>query len=46
MKKYEYKCISIWGGATKTTEILNEYGNNGWELVCVQNMWFYFKREK
>ena len=46
MVKYEYKCIFIWGGAEKTTRILNEFGNNGWQLVCVHGPWFYFKREK
>lgn len=46
MIKYEYKCIFLWGGAEKTTRLLNNYGNDGWELVCVQGAWFYFKREK
>lgn len=34
MLKYEYKCVFVWGGGEKTTRILNEYGREGWELVC------------
>ncbi|WP_081896987.1 DUF4177 domain-containing protein [Clostridium sp. KNHs214] len=33
MKKYEYKCVYIIGGGQTTTEILNKYGQQGWELV-------------
>lgn len=44
MTKYEYKCVFIWGGSSKTERIMNEYGQQGWELVCVQTCWFYFKR--
>lgn len=44
MQKYEYKCAMVLGGAEKTTSTLNEYGQDGWELVCVYNAWFYFKR--
>jgi hypothetical protein len=44
MKKYEYLCISIWGGGDKTTKILNQYGQNGWELVATWAIWHYFKR--
>ena len=44
MKKYEYKCIFIWGGAEKTTRVLNQYGQQGWELVCVWYSWHYLKR--
>jgi hypothetical protein len=46
MKKYEYKCVSIFGLGRKTTEILNEYGNQGWKLISVWGMWHYFRREK
>jgi hypothetical protein len=46
MKKYEYKCVSIWGFARKTTEVLNHYGNEGWKLISVWGMWYYFRREK
>ncbi|HWQ42995.1 MAG TPA: DUF4177 domain-containing protein [Desulfosporosinus sp.] len=42
--KYEYKCISILGGGEKTTQILNQYGQQGWELVNTWFIWFYFKR--
>ncbi len=45
MKMYEYKCVGIAGGAEKTARILNEYGQQGWELVCVWWAWHYLKRE-
>jgi hypothetical protein len=46
MGKYEYKCVFIWGGAEKTNRILNQYGENGWELICVSLVWHYLKRSK
>ena len=46
MKKYEYKCAAIFGLGHKTTRVLNDYGNDGWELVSVVWIWHYFKREK
>ncbi|NMA67423.1 MAG: DUF4177 domain-containing protein [Clostridiaceae bacterium] len=45
MKKYEYKCVCIFGGGEKTTRILNEYGQQGWELVSAFHIWHYLKRE-
>ncbi|WP_270940853.1 DUF4177 domain-containing protein [Romboutsia lituseburensis] len=45
MVKYEYKCVMIIGDSNKTSELLNKYGNEGWELVSVWNTWHYFKRE-
>jgi len=45
MKKYEYKCVFIGGWGESTTRRLNEYGRDGWELVCVYWAWHYFKRE-
>lgn len=45
MKKYEYKCVYIFGGGERTTRILNEYGQQGWELVSTFHIWHYFKRE-
>jgi len=45
MKKYEYKCVLILGGGEKTTRILNEYGRDGWELICIWWAWHYLKRE-
>ena len=32
MKKYEYKCIHL--GIWRKHENLNEYGRQGWELIC------------
>ncbi len=46
MKKLEYKAIMIWGAGGKTTRILNELGEQGWELVSSSWIWFYFKRKK
>ena len=45
MKRFEYKCVWIVGGGEKTSRVLNEYGREGWELVCVVGMWHYLKRE-
>ncbi len=42
--KYEYKCVMILGMGERTTRILNEYGQMGWELVYVVLFWHYFKR--
>jgi hypothetical protein len=46
MKKYEYKMVSFWRFAKKNLEIINELGEQGWELVCVWGILHYFKREK
>jgi hypothetical protein len=45
MKRFEYKCVAIFGTGSRTTRILNEYGKDGWELVETQAFWHYFKRE-
>ena len=45
MKKFEYKCVCIIGTGEPTTKKLNEYGAEGWELVCSWYVWHYFKRE-
>lgn len=45
MQKYEYKCLFIGVGGTKTIKILNEYGQQGWELVATWWAWKYLKRE-
>ena len=44
MKKYEYKCVLIFGMGEKTTKTLNSYGQDGWELVSTSWAWHYFKR--
>ena len=44
MTKYEYKCVAITGLGEATTRRLNEYGQQGWELVAVVWVWHYFKR--
>ena len=44
MKKYEYKCVFISGNGEKTTKIMNEYGQQGWEFVNSNWCWHYFKR--
>lgn len=44
VKKYEYKCVLILGMGGRTTRLLNEYGQQGWELVEVVWAWHYFKR--
>jgi hypothetical protein len=46
MKKFEYKAVMIWGAERKTTKRLNELGEEGWELVSSNWIWFYLKREK
>lgn len=46
MELFEYKCVLIWGSGRRTTKILNRYGKEGWELVTVNWVWFYFKRPK
>lgn len=45
LKKYEYKCVFIWGLGEPTTRKLNEFGREGWELVEVVWCWHYFKRD-
>ncbi len=44
MQKFEYKCVLITGLGEKSTRILNEYGQQGWELVAVVWAWHYLKR--
>jgi hypothetical protein len=44
MQKWEYKCVCIIGAGERTTKILNDYGREGWELVCTCWVWHYFKK--
>ena len=44
MQKFEYKCVLILGLGERTTRILNQYEQQGWELVAVCWGWHYFKR--
>ena len=44
MEKYEYKCVFIFGLGGVTTRRLNEFGKDGWALVCVWGFWHYLKR--
>jgi hypothetical protein len=41
---FEYKCVAILGAGRATTEALNRYGKEGWELVATWFIWHYFKR--
>jgi hypothetical protein len=51
MKKFEYKIYidnPHWN--TNIEKLLNKYGQDGWELVCIdKGIWglngYYFKRE-
>ena len=46
MKKYEYKyVVKVFFDEEKATKFLNDYGKDGWELVCVYHSSLYFKRE-
>ena len=46
MRKWEYKIAFIAGTDGMITRRLNGYGREGWELVCVDFIWwYYFKRE-
>ncbi len=43
-QQFEYKAVMIVGAGERTTRLLNSYGAEGWELVSVNWIWFYFKR--
>lgn len=45
MQKFEYKRVRIVGKDEEIIKTLNEYGQQGWELVqvCLAS-WHYFKR--
>ena len=43
-QKYEYQCVAIIGFGGKTTRTLNEYAQQGWELVEVVWIWHYLRR--
>jgi len=45
VQKFEYKIIRIWGTGENAIRTLNDYGQQGWELVqVVFGGWHYFKR--
>jgi len=54
--KWEYLVLEVFSGSTsvdetKTSDLLNEFGNAGWELVALQGSdgwrgWAYLKRMK
>jgi hypothetical protein len=44
VQRYEYKCVYIWGFGRRTSAVLNDYGREGWELVCVWWAWHYLRR--
>ena len=41
MKKYEYKCVLIFGMSERTTIILNSYGQDGMEKNRTKSIYFY-----
>ena len=46
MDRFEYKCVYIFGWNLKMKEsVLNKYGKEGWELVCVLAWIHYLKRK-
>lgn len=52
MKKFEYKVLNaqakfMWNGQVinDCEKWVNAIGLDGWELTCVYNMFFFFKRE-
>ena len=42
--KWEYATVPLLIHATK--QILDQWGEDGWELVTVFGAWHYLKREK
>ena len=38
--------VSAYGAAAKNRRILNQYGQQGWELQYVWSAWHYFKRNQ
>jgi len=45
MKKYEYKCVRVFGFGARRTLVLNEYSKDGWEFIHAWGFFHYFKRE-
>lgn len=44
--KYIYKCIKIGKSEHETKEIINEYAEQGWRLVCSYYHGYYLILEK
>jgi len=46
MQKWEYKTVSMGNGRQEAERILNQLGEQGWELVFIEEYSFYLKRPK
>lgn len=46
MQKWEYKVLSRSGGPDKVTVRFNKLGDEGWELVAVDELYAHFRRPK
>jgi len=45
-KKWEYiRVFRSNSDSNSIPDIMTDYGANGWELVCIYEGMFYFKRE-
>jgi hypothetical protein len=43
--KWEYLVVEISTvDPTGTTQLLNGFGDKGWELVAIRNQFYYFKK--
>ena len=44
VKKYEYKCAVRFGYGNDVTDVINEYKQQGWELVFGAWCFYYFRK--